>query len=116
MQANPELESSTRSKLKYQILETARINTGAKKTQIEISPKEWDAIQAGAISTNKLEQILANANPDQIKALATPRTQRVMTASKTTKAKQLLARGYTRAQVADQLGVSLSTLDLATNE
>jgi hypothetical protein len=116
LQANPELEYSTKQKLKYQILETARIRTGAKKTQIEITPREWDAIQAGAISTNVLDKILTNANPDVVKALATPRTQKLMTSSKTTKARQLLAQGYTRAQVADELGVSLSTLDLSMSE
>lgn len=113
VQANPELESSTKKKLKFQSLETARIRTGAKKTQIVIEPDEWDAIQNGAISTNKLKEILSNADPDKVKALATPRTERLMSSAKTTKARQLLAQDYTRQEVADRLGVSLSTLDLA---
>lgn len=115
LDANPNLEYSTRKKLKYQTLENARIRTGAKKTQIQITQREWDAIQHGAISTNQLEKILNNADPDLVKALATPRTKLLMTASKTTKARQLLASGYTRAEVADRLGVSLSTLDAATS-
>jgi hypothetical protein len=113
LQANPELEYSTKKKLKYQTLENARINTGAKKTQIVIEDDEWDAIQNGAISTNKLKEILTNADPDKVKALATPRTQRLMTSAKSTKARSLLAAGYTRQEVADRRGVSLSTLDLA---
>lgn len=111
LQANPEIEYSTQKKLKYQSLEDARIRTGAKKTQIVLTQREWDAIQSGAISTNKLDQILNNADPDVVKALATPRTQRLMTSSKITKARQLLASGATRAEVADRLGVSISTLD-----
>lgn len=114
LQANPEIEYSTQKKLKYQSLEDARIRTGAKKTQITITQREWDAIQSGAVSTNKLEQILNNADPDLVKALATPRAQRLMTSAKATKARQLLNAGYTRAEVADRLGVSISTLDAAT--
>lgn len=113
VQDNPELESATKTKLKFQTLETARIRTGAKKTQIVIEPDEWDAIQNGAISTNKLKDILTNADPDKVKALATPRTQKLMTSAKSTKARTLLDQGYTRQEVADRLGVSLSTLDLA---
>lgn len=116
LQANPDIEYSTKKKIKFQVLETARIRTGAKKTQIEISPREWDAIQAGAIPTSKLEKILNNANPDTVKALATPKTQKLMSSAKTTKARTLLGQGYTRQQVADQLGVSLSTLDLAISD
>jgi hypothetical protein len=114
LQDNPEIEFSTKKKLKYQSLEDARIRTGAKKDQIDIDPVEWDAIQSGAISTSRLEAILTHANPDVVKALATPRTKLLMTSSNTTKARQLLDAGYTRAQVADKLGVSLSTLDAAT--
>lgn len=113
VQANPDHDYSTKKKLKYQTLENARIRTGAKKTQIVIEPDEWDAIQNGAISTNKLNDILTNADPDKVKALATPRTQRLMTSAKSTKARTLLAQGYTRQEVADRLGVSLSTLDMA---
>jgi hypothetical protein len=115
LQANPELESSTKKKLKYQVLEEARIRTGAKKTQVVFTDDEWDAIQAGAISTSVLERLLNHADPDRVKALATPRTQRLMTSSKTTKALNLLAQGYTRAEVANKLGVSVSTLDLSLN-
>lgn len=116
LQANPNLESSTKKKLKYQVLETARIRTGASKTLVQITPKEWDAIQSGAISTNVLDQILTNADPDQVKALATPRVPKLMTSTKTTKARALLANGATLAEVADTLGVAISTLNLAISE
>lgn len=115
IQANPDVEYSVRKKLKYQALETARIRTGAQRKKIHIEQREWDAIQAGAISTHQLEQILNNTDPDLVKTLATPRTQKLMTSSKTTKAKALLAGGATRAEVASILGVSISTLDLATS-
>lgn len=113
--ANPNMDKATLKKIKGQALTTARVRTGAKKQQIKITPKEWEAIQAGAISNSKLTEILDNADLDVVKQLAQPRTATLMTSAKTTRAKQMLDSGYTRSQVADQLGVSLSTLDNAVN-
>lgn len=111
--ANPNMENAELKKVKAQALNEARIRTGAKKNRIEITPTEWAAIQAGAISTNKLNQILANADLDQVKKLATPKTVVTMTPAKTSRAQAMLAAGYTQAEVAGALGVSLSTLKTA---
>lgn len=112
-QANPEMERDDIKKLNGQALAEARVRTGAQKYQIDISPREWEAIQAHAISTNTLTQILQNTNMDKVKELATPRTRTTLTSTKLAKAKQLLAAGYTQAEVADSLGVSTSTLATA---
>ncbi len=114
--ANPDMDKTTLKKVKYQSLEDARQRMGAKKDVIEISPKEWEAIQAGAISSNKLEGILRHADLDVVRELATPRTHLLMSSDKMAMAKQKLALGYTRAEVADQLGVSISTLDRSFND
>ena len=110
---NPDLTASEIKKIKGQALEEARARTGAKKEQIVITDREWEAIQAGAISQNTLTQILNNANLDDIKQLATPRTSTGLTASQTARAQRLLNAGYTQAEVADQLGISTSTLNKA---
>jgi ATP/maltotriose-dependent transcriptional regulator MalT len=114
--ANPDLESSEIKKLKAQALNEARNRTGAKKIRIEITDSEWAAIQAGAISSSKLNQILSNADLDQIKMLATPKTKVLMTSTKTQRALGMLASGYTQAEIADALGVSLTTLKTVLNE
>ena len=80
-----------------------------------ITQKEWNAIQEGAISSTKLRSILDNADMDVVKELATPRPKLLMTNSKTVRAQTMLSSGYTRAEVASALGVSLSTLDEATS-
>jgi len=108
--ANPEMDGAELKKLKAQALEEARIRTGAKKKRIVISDSEWAAIQAGAISNNKLNQILDHADLDQIKKLATPKSSLLMTSAKQTRARAMLAAGHTQAEVADALGVSLTTL------
>lgn len=108
--ANPDMEASDVKKIQGLALAEARARTGAGKERIEITAQEWAAIQAGAISTNTLKQILANADLDIVKELATPRTKIKMTPTKVARAKSMESLGYNQAQIADQLGVSLTTL------
>lgn len=108
-EADPEMDRAEQKKVRAQALRAARLRTGA-KPKVEIGWDEWNAIQAGAISNNKLSQLLNNADLDEIKQLATPKTPTLMDGSKSTRAKSMLARGFTQAEVAEQLGVSLTTL------
>jgi hypothetical protein len=114
-QANPDMDSDDLKKVKNQALEEMRQRTGAKKDRIFITQKEWDAIQAGAISPSKLTDILNNADQETVKKLATPRTDKLMTSTKTARAEAMLAAGYTQAEVASHLGVSLTTLKDSLN-
>ncbi len=109
-QANPDMDAAELKKIKAQALAEARLRTGARKQRIQISDAEWDAIQAGAISGHKLNQILNNADLDQVKRLATPKSSTVMTTAKKNRALAMAASGYTQAEIADALGVSLTTL------
>ncbi len=114
-QYEPNMPNDKLKRVKTQALEQARTITGAHKTKIVITQTEWNAIQEGAISSTKLRSILDNADMDVVKELATPRPKLLMTNSKTMRAQAMLSSGYTRAEVASALGVSLSTLDEATS-
>lgn len=109
--ANPNLEGEELKKVKGQALVTARARTGASKTRVEVTDNEWAAIQAGAISPSKLSKILSNSDMNSIKKHATPRVKPTMTAARTSRAKAMLRSGYTQAEVADALGVSVSTIN-----
>jgi len=111
---NPNMDSETLKKLKFQALADARVRTGAGKQRIKITSDEWEAIQANAVSASKLGDILNNADMDVVKDLAAPKSVKLMTPTKTNRAQAMLASGYTRAEVASALGVSLTTLDTAT--
>lgn len=113
--ANPHLEDDTLKKIKFQAMEEARLRMGAKKQRVVINQQEWNAIQEGAISNNMLTQILRHADVDVVRNFATPRRENLMTNNSTQLAQQLLSVGYTRAEVASRLGVSLTTLDNATS-
>lgn len=114
MEAQPDMDDASLKKVRHQAMNAARLRMGAGKEKIDIDDDEWAAIQAGAISNSKLVDILGHADMERVRKLATPRTQKLMSPNKIARAKLLFANGATRAEVADALGVSLSTLDEAT--
>ena len=107
---NPTMDDDQLKKQKRVALEEGRRRAGAKRLKIDITPREWEAIQAGAISNNKLTPILNNSDLEQVKEYATPRTKLLMSGAKTRRAERMAAAGYTQAEIASQLGVSTSTL------
>lgn len=109
---NPDMDKDEVSKAKAQALSAARRKLGVSKkdVQVVITPREWEAIQAGAISNNMLEQILKNTDLDKIREYATPKQTGKFSSAQISRAKAMLNSGYTQAEVADQLGVSISTL------
>ena len=113
--ANPNLPKKEVKKLEQQAILSARFRTGAQHTTITISPKEWEAIQAGAISHTKLTQILAKTDDAEIQKYATPKEAPTMTAAKLSRAKMMASRGYTMDEIAEHLGVSLSMITKTLN-
>lgn len=111
--ANPEMDPAEVKKIKSQALQEARTRTGARKQRIDITPKEWEAIQSGAVSNNMLNRILDNTDLDVVKSYATPRSSVGLSPGKLARAHSMLASGYTQAEIADALGVSTSTLSAA---
>lgn len=116
LEANPDMDKAELKKLKSLAQQEARNRVGAKKNRIEVTPIEWNAIQAGAISNHKLEQLLDNMDDKDIKALATPREKPAMTTANLSRAKGMLSADFTRAEVAEALGVSVTTLNNVLNE
>lgn len=105
-------------KLKNQALEGARFRVGANKkhSSIVISDREWEAIQAGAVSPTQLAKILNNTDMDRIRQLATPKVSYGMQPLQIATAKSMSNNGYTMAEIADRLGVSTSTISKAIND
>lgn len=112
-QTKPDMDPAELRKVKAMAINEARLRVGAKKVKIEFTPREWEAIQHGAIRHSKLEEMLNNADIDQVIELAKPRQQKALTATMSRRATAMFASGYTRSEVAKQLGVSTSTLDAA---
>lgn len=109
-QDNPGMTKAELKKASQQALTAARNQVGAKRTPIEITDKEWEAIQAGAISESRLTRIINHTDIDKLRQLATPRATTTLTAAKQNKITSMNASGYTIAEIADALGVSTSTV------
>lgn len=107
---NPQMSSAEYKKAAGRAIETARTIVKAKKQPVQITPREWEAIQAGAITHNKLTEILKNTDTKVVKEYATPRTSIGVSPAEEAKIKLMLARGYTQAEIADQMGISTSTV------
>lgn len=111
-EANPDIDNKELKKIKQIAINEARISVGAsgKDSRINITDKEWEAIQAGAISDARLSRILRYSDADDLRQRATPRTSTILSTAKLNKAKALRNSGYTIAEIADSLGVSTSTV------
>lgn len=107
-----EMKKSDIKKASQQSLSRARseLNSVSRRDRsIKITDKEWEAIQAGAISENVLNKILANTDVDNLRQRATPRATTQLTTAKIARIKAMSA-SYTQQQIADKLGVSVSTI------
>lgn len=107
---NPDMTNKEKKKAGQQALDKMRRQVGAKRELVQITDKEWEAIQAGAISTNKLKTIINNADMDKVKQLAMPRSTKELSPAKIAHMSTLRLSGYTNAQIAQKLGVSTSTV------
>ena len=96
--------------LRQRELDAARRKVGAKRTPVDITDREWEAIQAGAISDSKLSKILDHTDIDKIRERATPRSYKTITQSKINRIHSLQASGYTTEEIAKAIGVSTSTV------
>lgn len=116
--SNPALaeDKSSLKKIKQQALTEARTRLGAKRYEIEITDSEWEAIQNGAVSDTKLTKILKRTDNGKLRERATPRATTTMSTAKINKMKAYQNSGYTLAEIAEQMGVSTSTVSKYLNE
>lgn len=112
-EANPNMSSEDIKKAGQRALNTARSDYGSIKRSernINITDREWEAIQAGAISETKLVKILDNTDVDRLRQLATPKTTTTLSTAQINRAKQLANSNYTLDEIAKKMGKSTSTI------
>lgn len=105
-----ELSDEDIKKIRSQAISYGRSVMGAKKESIDITEREWEAINAGAVSANTLTKIIANTKSDKLKSLAMPRNVTSLTTVKKQRIKNMYASGMTMSEIADAIGVSVSTV------
>ncbi|WP_130837535.1 hypothetical protein [Lachnoclostridium sp. Marseille-P6806] len=110
-----DLDSDEKRKIKGQALKDARFRCGAQKDRVTFTAKEWEAINKGAISNSKLEDLLNNADMNNVMSLALPKTSRISDAKKS-RIVALVNAGYTYEEVASLVdGVSTSSISTIIN-
>ena len=99
-------------KASQQALTNARAKTGAdkKSVMIDITPSEWEAIQANAVSSSTLEKILSNTDETRIKELATPKKANSLTSAEINKIRRMQKADFTIEEIAEALGRSEGTI------
>lgn len=117
-EANPGLKDDKKElkKIKTRALNSAREAVGASRQAIDITDKEWAAIQSNAISKTTLNSILRYADSDKVRKLAMPKSQYTVSDAKLSRMRQLFRKDYTIAQIADQLGLSTTTVQKYLSE
>ena len=117
-QADPSLakDKERMSKVRRQALAEARARTGAGKKPFLLTPKEWRAIQEGAISQAMLNKVLEMADETNVRELATPRSTPKISSSMISRAKAMSSRGKTAAEIAEALGISTTSVHRALEE
>ena len=114
---NPTIDKKEIKKISSVEMQRARDSVGAsgRKSKVTFTDKEWEAVQAGAISDNMLTKFLNSSDSDEIVKRAMPKTATVMSSAKMSKAKAMLRSGYTYKDIAQACGVPESTVYNALN-
>lgn len=118
LEDNPELQDNKKDlrKRRQMALTEARLKVGAKRHPIDITPRQWEAIQSGAISDTILTEILRFADGAQVREYSMPRATKTVNAAKQARIRSLVASNYTVSEIADALGLSKSVISEYLNQ
>lgn len=110
--ADPNMKSEDLRKVRQRAITKYRQEVGSvsrKDRSIVIDDREWEAIQAGAISETQLKKILNNTDIDSLRERATPRATKTLSKAQVNRIKALSAT-HTLSQIADKLNISSTTV------
>lgn len=111
--ANPGMSKDDEMKVRNQVIKATRKKAGATSHEqrvIRTTDREWEAIVAGALSTEHINKILQFMDTEEIVRRTTPRDTPAISDAKIARAKALLNAGYSWVDAAEAVGVSESTL------
>lgn len=110
---DPDMKPGDVKKAGQQALTKYRSELGSvsrRKRNIDITDREWEAIQKGAISESTLNKILNNTDIDKLREKAMPKTTKELSKAKINRIKAMSSSNYSLSEIADKLGISPSTV------
>ena len=111
--ANPDMKPGDLKKVSQRLLSSYRQEVGSvsrRERAVKITDKEWEAIQAGAISENKLKQILNNSDPDTLRERAMPKAKNTINSAQLARIKAMNNSNFTLNQIAEKMNLSPATV------
>ena len=113
-QNNPDLwrDEKELKKISSQALAQARDVFGAHKQEVmvQITPKEWEAINANAVGKQMLKDIFMNTDMDKVREYAIPKGDSELGVGKQMRIEAMRDAGQTLSDIAETMGVSESTI------
>lgn len=112
-EADPDMTSGDLKKISQKSVSKYREIVGSesrKERAIYITDREWEAIQAGAISNNKLQKILNNSDPDTLRERAMPKSKNTLNTAQINRIKAMNMSNFTLSQIAEKMNLSPSTV------
>ena len=117
-EADPSLKEKDNAdklkKISAKALEHARddVNGGdhEKRYRITLTDREWDAIQAGALSETQFKRVIRYSDTSELRKRALPRKETGLRPTQKSRAKIMLNNGYAPSTVAAELGISTQAL------
>lgn len=109
---NEEMTKDEEKKMRTAARNKAKEIVGAQGTSLIIkpTPKQWEAIQAGAMHHTKVLEILDNSDAKYITDLAMPKDDIKLSKVEINRIQSLANSGYTNAEIADLIGCSKATV------
>lgn len=115
LKEEPNMDTDHKNKLRQRELSKARLEVGASRKNIELTAKEWEAIQSGGIAPTTMERLVDLMDSDTLKQLAMPRDVTEINNYKATRMRNMANAGYTQAEIARYFGISSSAVSKAIN-
>ena len=112
-EADPDMKPGDLKKISQRSLSKYRseVNSVSRRERaIQITDKEWEAIQAGAISENKLQKILNNSDPASLRERAMPKASSTLSTAQVNRIKAMSSSNFTLNQIAEKMGISPATV------
>ena len=112
-ESNPDMTPGDLKKTSQRSLTKYRSEVGSisrRDRAIKITDKQWEAIQAGAISENKLKKILNNSDPDALRERAMPKARNTLNSAQIARIKAMSNSNFTLNQIAEKMNMSPATI------
>lgn len=105
-----DLDKDDLKKLRSQCLAEARRACNTKGVRVEITPKEWEAIENRAVSGTIVEKLIDKADKATIKSYALPKANQSLSQAKINRIKAMARQGESTNDIAAEIGISTATV------